>query len=55
MVVVGLRALIRLCTDLGLKEAGDYASDLRKLEHSQNETIQENKRTGTSTMCYQTK
>ncbi|KAK4016574.1 hypothetical protein OUZ56_031534 [Daphnia magna] len=43
-----LRALIRLCTDLGLKEAGDYASDLRKLEHSQNETIQENKRTGTS-------
>ncbi|KAI9557616.1 hypothetical protein GHT06_017444 [Daphnia sinensis] len=43
-----LRALIRLCTDLGLKEAGDYASDLRKLEHSQNETMQENKRTGTS-------
>ncbi|XP_046644884.1 intraflagellar transport protein 88 homolog [Daphnia pulicaria] len=43
-----LRALIRLCTDLGLKEAGDYASDLRKLEHSQNEASQENKRTGTS-------
>jgi hypothetical protein len=38
-----------LCTDLGLKEAGDYASDLRKLEHSQTEAAsQENKRTGAS-------
>jgi hypothetical protein len=43
--------LIRLCTDLGLKEAGDYASDLRKLEHSQSEASSQennNKRTGTS-------
>lgn len=50
-VFVGLRALIRLCTDLGLKEAGDYASDLRKLEHSQSEASSQennNKRTGTS-------
>jgi len=29
--------LIRLCTDLGLKEASDYASDLRKLERAQQE------------------
>ena len=51
LLFVGLRALIRLCTDLGLKEAGDYASDLRKLEHSQSEASSQennNKRTGTS-------
>jgi len=29
--------LIRLCTDLGLKEASDYATDLRKLERAQQE------------------
>lgn len=49
----GLRALIRLCTDLGLKEASDYSAELRKLEsHPQNETNQENRRTSTgSTYC----
>lgn len=28
---------MRLCTDLGLKEASDYSAELRKLEHAQNE------------------
>ena len=38
----GLRALIRICTDL-LKKAGDYAAELRKLENTPiNETSQEN-------------
>ena len=44
---LGLRALIRLCTDLGLKEASDYAAELRKMEHAQ--TDQENRRTSTGT------
>lgn len=44
----GLRALVRLCNDLGLKEASDYAVELRKLEHAaQNDaaSIGDNKRT----------
>lgn len=47
LLLVGLRALIRLCTDLGLKEASDYASELRKLEHVQSEMNQETRRTST--------
>ncbi len=46
-MALGLRALIRLCTDLGLKEASDYASELRKMEHAH--TDQEARRTSTGT------
>lgn len=30
--VAGLRFLVRICTDLGLKEAGDYAVELKRAE-----------------------
>lgn len=33
---------MRLCTDLGLKEASDYSAELRKLEHAQNEGARAN-------------
>ena len=31
----GLKFLVRLCTDLGLKETQDYANKLKKAEKSQ--------------------
>lgn len=43
--------MIRLCTDLGLKEVQDYASELRKLENAQNEASQESRRIGTGIPC----
>ena len=54
-LLTGLRALTRLCTDLGLKEASDYSTELRKLEQAQNEANQETKRTGTSRRCCPTR
>ena len=32
-----LRSLVRLCTDLGLKEANEFANELRRLEQTQYE------------------
>lgn len=32
VVVIGLKFLVRLCTDLGLKEAAEYTSKLKKAE-----------------------
>ena len=33
--VLGLKFLVRICTDLGLKDAQDYANKLKKAEKSQ--------------------
>ena len=33
--ISGLKFLVRLCTDLGLKEAQDYATKLKKAEKNQ--------------------
>ena len=40
---LGLRFLVRLCTDLGLKEASEYATKLKKAEKAKEVKIQVNK------------
>lgn len=32
MTIIGLKFLVRVCTDLGLKEAQEYAGKLKKAE-----------------------
>lgn len=42
-IFAGLRFLVRLCTDLGLKEAAEYASKLKKAEKAKEVKTQVNK------------
>lgn len=37
---VGLKFLVRLCTDLGLKEASEYVTKLQKAEKAKDVKIQ---------------
>ena len=32
IIIAGLKFLVRICTDLGLKDAQDYANKLKKAE-----------------------